>query len=166
MTGAPVRVRAARDDDGPFLVEVLALAAAWRPDSVVPTADEVLSDPELAHYVEGWPRPGDLGFVAVDGDGSPIGAAWWRYLTVDDPGYGFVADDVPEIAVGVVAGHRSAGVGTALMDALLAAADEHGLARVSLSVEPDNPARRLYERLGFLPAVDAPLGTMVRPRRG
>jgi ribosomal protein S18 acetylase RimI-like enzyme len=32
---------------------------------------------------------------------------------------------------------------------LLAVAGEHGAPGVSLSVEADNPARRLYERAGF-----------------
>ena len=44
--------------------------------------------------------------------------------------------------------HRNRGVGSRLMHALLAYAD--GLGRpVSLHVEPFNPARRMYERLGF-----------------
>jgi ribosomal protein S18 acetylase RimI-like enzyme len=36
-----------------------------------------------------------------------------------------------------------------LLAALVAAAREHGLAALSLSVEPDNRARHLYERFGF-----------------
>ena len=44
--------------------------------------------------------------------------------------------------------HRNRGIGTRLMHALLDFADTH--ARIaSLHVEPFNPARRLYERLGF-----------------
>lgn len=36
-----------------------------------------------------------------------------------------------------------------MLQALVAAAHEHGLASLSLSVEQDNDARRLYERVGF-----------------
>jgi ribosomal protein S18 acetylase RimI-like enzyme len=56
---------------------------------------------------------------------------------------------VPEVAIGVSAAHRGQGVGSALIDALkkaIAAADYRA---VSLSVEPDNPSRRIYERAGF-----------------
>ncbi len=162
-TSSGVRIRAAEADDGPFLVEVLALAAAWRPGSTPPTAETVLSEPALARYVAGWPRPGDLGFVAVD-NGEPIGAAWWRYFDGEDHGYGYVAADVPELSIGVVEGRRGDGVGTALMVALLAEADQQGLDQLSLSVEAGNPALRLYERLGFAPAPGAEAGTLIRSR--
>jgi ribosomal protein S18 acetylase RimI-like enzyme len=35
------------------------------------------------------------------------------------------------------------------LSALAALAQDHGFARLSLSVEPENPARRLYERVGY-----------------
>ena len=44
---------------------------------------------------------------------------------------------------------RGRGVGTALMRGLVAEADRDGLAMV-LHVEPDNPVKRLYLRLGFV----------------
>jgi GNAT superfamily N-acetyltransferase len=50
--------------------------------------------------------------------------------------------------VTLLAAHRGQGIGTRLVRALIAHAD--GLARpCSLHVEPFNPARRLYQRLGF-----------------
>ncbi len=42
------------------------------------------------------------------------------------------------------------GVGTGLLSALVAQAQGAGLTSLSLSVEPDNYARRLYERFGFM----------------
>lgn len=55
----------------------------------------------------------------------------------------------PELAVGVLLTWRGRGVGSRLLTALAATAYEHGLTALSLSVEPDNDARRLYERIGF-----------------
>jgi GNAT superfamily N-acetyltransferase len=42
-----------------------------------------------------------------------------------------------------------AGTGTALLTAVLTAAAADGLARIGLAVTDGNPARRVYERLGF-----------------
>lgn len=149
----PVRVRAAGAADGPFLTEMLVEAAFWRPERPRDDVRAVLARPEVAHYVSGWPRPGDLGVVAEYGaeDAAPVGAAWVRFLPADAPGYGFVDEDTPELTIGVRADRRGRGVGTRLLAELQVAARAAGLGRVSLSVEPDNPARRVYERAGFVP---------------
>lgn len=127
---------------------MLVVAAFWRPDGPSGSIADVLSQPELAHYVAGWPAVGDVGVIAVDRR-QPVGAAWLRLLPESDPGYGFVDAATPELSMGVVQAWRGRGVGSCLLDALIAAAREEGLASLSLSVEPDNFARRLYERVGF-----------------
>ena len=70
-------------------------------------------------------------------------------LPPHDPGYGFVDEGTPEVSLGVRAEARGRGVGTSLLTALVREAGRRGLAALSLSIEPDNPAVRLYERLGF-----------------
>jgi ribosomal protein S18 acetylase RimI-like enzyme len=49
--------------------------------------------------------------------------------------------------------HRGAGIGTTLLSALLEEGAKDGK-RVSIHVEKHNPARRLYERLGFAETAD------------
>ena len=89
--------------------------------------------------------------IAVDpAGGRGIGAAWYRLFSENAPGYGFVDASTPEVAIGVVPGWWGRGVGGALLDALLGAASSQGFAALSLSVELDNPAARLYERKGFV----------------
>jgi ribosomal protein S18 acetylase RimI-like enzyme len=51
--------------------------------------------------------------------------------------------------MGVVPAWRGRGVGANLLTALIVAARGAGSAALSLSVEPDNAARRLYERFRF-----------------
>lgn len=142
--------RPAEASDADFLLEMLVAAAFLRPDGPQGDIAEVLSQPQLAHYVAGWPRAGDLGVVALDNQ-LPVGAAWLRLLPGSDPGFGFVdaAPPPPELSMGVLQGWRGKGVGSRLLDALIAAAREQGLRSLSLSVEQDNYARRLYERMGF-----------------
>ena len=143
-----VTIRSATAADRTFLEHMLVAAADWRPESTPRSVAEVLADPALAHYIAGWPKPGDFGVVAEDG-GEPVGAAWCRQFTPEDPGYGFVAPDVPEVSVGVVAGRRGEGIGRAVMSAVIDAARQRDLAALSLSVELDNFARHLYTDLGF-----------------
>jgi len=128
---------------------MLLEAMNWHPRSRFTRAD-VDADPLLRHYVEGWQRPDDLGAVAVDPAGAPIGAAWLRHFTADDPGYGFVAPDVPELSIGVVAQRRGQGVGRALLRAAAELAAARGIGRISLSCERANPAMRLYVGEGYV----------------
>lgn len=144
-----ITLRTAAAADQSLLFEMLAYAVNWDPERPGVSAQEIRRTPELAHYVSGWPQPGDLGIVASDADGSAVGAAWLRRFTTSDPSYGFVDDETPELSVGVAPAQRGRGIGTALCRQLLAAADAAGIAQVSLSVEKGNRARHLYDRLGF-----------------
>jgi ribosomal protein S18 acetylase RimI-like enzyme len=142
-------VRSAEASDAGFLRLVLYEAATWRQDPASrPPVDDVLSDPRISRYVDAWPRPRDAGFVASR-DGRLVGAAWYRFLPEEVPGYGFVAASVPELTIAVVPDARGLGIGSALVEALLAEARRLRLPGVSLSVEADNPALRLYEGAGF-----------------
>jgi ribosomal protein S18 acetylase RimI-like enzyme len=129
-----------------------------------PPPDEVLRQPSNAHYVDDWGRAGDAGVIAENADGAPVGAAWYRQFTPDERGNGVVAwPDTPEVAIGVAEAARGRGVGEALLRALLTTARDAGYARIVLSVDPLNPAHRLYERVGFrdLPAGDPHAGTSI-----
>lgn len=59
---------------------------------------------------------------------------------------------------------RGNGFGTALLQGVLDAARRAGAPRVSLTVAHDNPARRLYERLGFVPTDESPSGAAMEWR--
>jgi GNAT superfamily N-acetyltransferase len=149
-----VHVRELRDDDLPFLREMLYAALDWRPGVELPSPDFVLAHPQVAIFHEGWGREGDAGVVAEE-NGRPVGAAWWRLFTDEEHGEGYVDADTPELAIAVVDGFRGHGVGRALMETLHQHGRRLGLRQVSLSVDADNPAKRLYASLGY---VDYPPG--------
>jgi len=141
-------LRPARASDLAFLRSMLHEAAFWRPDSERPPLDEALRDPHLAVYLDGWGRDGDRGRIAEQ-DGDPLGAVWVRRFDDEAHGYGYVAEAIPELTIAVAPGHRRQGIGRALLEAVLADLRRDGTAAVSLSVETDNPARTLYEQVGF-----------------
>ncbi|WP_435093634.1 GNAT family N-acetyltransferase [Clavibacter michiganensis] len=149
MTAADATLRPARADDLPFLEDMLLASMDWRDDGSM-TRERMLATPELAHYVSGWPRAGDVGVVA-EADGEPVGAVWARLYAEDDRGYGFVAPDIPELGMALVPSARGRGLGRALLVALVAAVRASGAPAVSLSVEDGNDrARALYDSLGFV----------------
>jgi GNAT superfamily N-acetyltransferase len=145
--GDNVQCRPAGVEDFPFLATMLGEAAVWRPDKPTPTAGQVMADPRYAMYLTGWPRQGDYGLIAEQ-DG-PVGAAWYRTYTEASHGYGFVSDDVPELSIAVIASRRHEGIGRRLLVDLIEASIAQGYAALSLSVNSANPARGLYESVGF-----------------
>lgn len=108
----------------------------------------IIYQPELSRYVAGWGKLNDRGFAAADGN-QIIGAAWYRLLTGENRGYGYVNNTTPELSIALQPAYRGQGIGTELLTHLLDDAAAYYPA-LSLSVSPDNPARRLYERLGFV----------------
>jgi ribosomal protein S18 acetylase RimI-like enzyme len=144
-----LRAATAGDEDRAFLEAMVLEAAAWRPGAARSAIADLLAEPGLAVYIAGWGRPGDAGVVA-ELNGHRIGAAWYRRFSSAAHGYGFLDAAIPELAIAVAACCRGRGVGSSLLDALVAHARAEGHAALSLSVEIDNPARRLYERAGFI----------------
>lgn len=145
---ASFRVRPAAQADGGFLGDMVVEAANWRQGGIR-TKYEVMAVPDFSRYVTGWMRPGDAGFVAVDGQDQPIGSAWYRMLPRTDPGFGYVGTGVPELTIGVRPIWRAHGVGRALLQQLCAHARAQGFARISLSVERGNHAQQFYRTEGF-----------------
>ncbi len=143
-----VVIRTAEAGDAVFLEDML-VQAANTPDHLDRDRAETLADPAIAHYIAGWPRATDIGVIAVEEHQRPVGAAWLRFFTDAEPAYGFVRADIPELAIGVVAGRRGHGVGRALLHALADVARQRSLEHISLSVDRANPAAALYRAEGY-----------------
>jgi GNAT superfamily N-acetyltransferase len=79
-------------------------------------------------------------FDVIEVDGEPAGrlyVARWE-------------DEIRIMDIALLPEHRGRGTGTSLLEALLDEAARAGK-RLSIHVELNNPARQLYERLGFAP---------------
>lgn len=134
-------LRPARPEDEPFLRALYATTRAaelalvpW-PEAQKQAFVAMQFTAQDRHYRSHYPA---ARFDVVEGDGAPIGRL-------------YVERSVQEIRlldITLAPARRGAGIGGALLDALLAEARAAGCA-VQLHVEPTNPARRLYERLGF-----------------
>lgn len=74
-----------------------------------------------------------------------------------------LSDEMRLIDIALLPTHRSQGIGTALITALLESASERGLT-VRLHVEKNNRAEHLYERLGFVVVADAGVHVLMERR--
>jgi GNAT superfamily N-acetyltransferase len=121
-----------------FLRDMLRHAYHWR----------IAEDEErpVYRYVQNWGRRGDAGFVALEGPHA-YGAAWYRLFSSDEPGFGFVDEQTPELTIAIVPSHRGKGAGKELLEALLDQARADGYTAISLSTSPEQAP--YYERFGF-----------------
>ena len=136
-----IHIRAATQDDLEILWEFLAIAG-YEPD--VASAKAV---PFVAAHLAKWRRPEDFGFIA-ERNGGPIGAAWARQFAPEEEPLFYVDTRTPELTIGVAPHGRGQGIGRRLLLAAMGEAARRGRG-LCLNVRHDNPAQRLYERVGF-----------------
>ena len=150
MTRNSVTIAPLTTTDEPLLCEMM-FQAIFVPDGAEAPPRTIVDEPTMRKYFSAFGTiAGDIGYKALAGErGKAIGAAWLRLLQGEQQGYGYVDDATPELSIAVDPAHRGRGVGTLLLEALFAAAAEEYTA-ISLSVWPENPAYRLYQRLGFV----------------
>jgi ribosomal protein S18 acetylase RimI-like enzyme len=135
-------IRPLTADDEPILQEMVYQGLSSIGEGHAPPR-EIVHRPEFIHYVEGWGRAGDNGFVAHDKkDRSVLGAVWLRKPTEKDKGH-----EPSELGFAVKPGHRGHGIGSALLTQLVRANPEQS--KISLSLVAGKPVLRLYERFGF-----------------
>lgn len=105
----------------------------------------IYDDPKCRAAFEGFGELPDDRALVAEFDGEVVAACWVR--TTDE--YGHIDEATPSFSISAYREHRGKGVGTALMSRMLDELLEEGYARTALSVQKENPAVRLYLRLGF-----------------
>jgi ribosomal protein S18 acetylase RimI-like enzyme len=139
-------IRALRPQDQEHLWSWLHIAL-WDPPPAPLRPREVLKAPQVRIYAEDWGKPGDVGVVG-ELEGGAIGACWLRLLP-RGVGLASVDEHTPQLGIALVPEFQRKGFGRQLLMAALQAAGAHGYHQVSLTVHPQNPAIRLYERCNF-----------------
>lgn len=119
--------------------------AIFIPEGVDPPAKDILEQPELRVYTDGFgSRRGDNCLVADIG-GRIVGAVWCRIMN----DYGHVDDKTPSFAISLYKEYRGQGIGTQLMIKMLELLKQQGYEQASLAVQKANYAVKMYENIGF-----------------
>ena len=144
-----IHLRESQPADLPFLQQMLYEAVFWRAGVNRPSFQEGLAYPDVRKSLADWgKRTGDIAVVAQV-HSIPVGAAWYRYWTDANSIRGYIDEQTPVLVIGVHQDYRQQGIGTRLMDWLIAHAAQQSIQRISLMVAKDNHAKNLYRQQGF-----------------
>ena len=138
-----VKIREITKSEVPLLKDFLYHAIFLHPGTA-PLPREVIYNPDIYIYIENFGGKDDCGLIAKQ-NGIIVGAVWTRII----PAFGHVDDETPELAFSVLPKYRGQGIGTMLLTHLFELLRERGYRRTSLSVQKENPALRLYLRMGY-----------------
>ena len=149
-----LQLRKSQKTDLPFLRAMLYEAVFWRDSADKPSYEIGLAFPEVGKALADWgKRAGDTAVIA-EINSIPVGAAWIRYWTDDNPIRGYLQEDTPVLVIGVDADYRRQGIGRQLMAWMIAYAAKHRIQQISLMVSKDNYAQKLYRQQGFVEYAD------------
>ncbi len=119
--------------------------AIFIPQGVEPPPRSIIEQDDLQVYVRGLgDDPNDHCLVA-EVDGKIAGAVWVRIM--DD--YGHLDSQTPSLAISLYPEYRGQGIGTQLLHQMMDLLRRKGYPQVSLSVQKENYALRMYQKAGF-----------------
>ncbi len=131
------------------LLEDMLYESIYQPDEANPISREVINIPKVSAYIDNFGQKKDDYCLVADLNGQIIGAVWVRILADEIKGYGNVDDKTPEFAISLFQEYRKQGIGTLLMKKMISYLVEKGYNQTSLSVQKENYAARMYQKLGF-----------------
>ncbi|HJA96440.1 MAG TPA: GNAT family N-acetyltransferase [Candidatus Alistipes faecavium] len=137
-------VRPLREEEYGLLKDFL-YDAIFVPEGADPPSRDVVDDPALSIYYEGFGTQRSDRALCAEIGGRIVGVVWCRATA----GFGQVAGGIPELAMSVKALFRKRGIGKRLLRAMLEALKKEDFARVSLSVQKANFAYAMYLKAGF-----------------
>lgn len=137
-----------KNSEADFLSDML-YEAIFIPKGHDPLPKEIIRDESIAKYIKNWGKDKyDIALVA-EIDDQLVGAIWGRLLIEKNKGFGFIDNSTPELSMAVKSGYRNKGIGTDLVNAIVAKYENINVDQISLSVDKANDAYRLYQRIGF-----------------
>ena len=132
------------------LLEDIMYEAIYHPDPANPYPKEVIYLPQVRVYWDHWGTGKDDHCLVAVIDNKIAGAVWIRTFQGELKGCGYIDEQTPEIVIALFEEYRNQGIGTRMMEQIIALMKAKSYTQVSLSITKGNLAIRLYERLGFI----------------
>lgn len=132
-------IREMRKEEYSLLSDFL-YEAIYIPDGTAAPPKSVITCPELQVYIADFGNSKHDKALIVEVDGNIVGAIWARIMN----DYGHIDENTPSLAMSVLKAYRGMGIGTLLLTQMLLAEKAAGYAKISLSVQKDNYAVKLY----------------------
>ena len=142
-------IREIRPEEIPVLEDFL-YEAIFIPENIPMPPKSIIENEDLQVYIRDFGKKLDDRCLVAEVDGKVVGAVWTRVM--DD--YGHIDNQTPSLAISLYREYRNRGIGTQLMRCMLERLKADGYKSVSLSVQKDNYALQMYQKVGFIPVSD------------
>ncbi len=127
------------------LLDSFLYEAIFIPEGCELPDKSIVNSPELQIYVDRFGEFPDDKCLVAEVSNKIVGAVWTRIMK----DYGHLDNDTPSFAISLYKEYRGYGIGTDLMKQMLALLKSSGYSRASLSVNKENYAAKMYQKLGF-----------------
>ena len=127
------------------LLENFLYEAIFVPEGAALPPKSIVDSDDLQVYVKCFGEHKDDKGLVAEVNGNIVGAVWVRIMN----DYGHIDDETPSCAISLYKEYRGYGIGTELMKEMLRLLKDSGYERVSLAVQKENYALKMYQNVGF-----------------
>ena len=142
-----IGIREIRESEHATLNDFL-YAAVYVPKGSIKPSRQIIKLPEVQKYINDFGKKHNYCLVA-EFENKLVGAIWVRMFPADNPGFGFVNTETPELVFSVLKQYRNRGIGKKLLATMISNLATLGYQQVSVSVNHANYAVKMYQDYGF-----------------
>lgn len=142
---ALVKIREMNKDEY-YLLSDFLYEAIFIPEGVKKPDKAIINSPELQIYIKDFSKFEDDYCLVAELNKKVVGACWIRIM--DD--YGHIDNNTPSLAISLYPKYRNKGIGTILLKEMINNLRNKKYIRISLSVQKDNYAFKMYKSCGFI----------------
>lgn len=143
-----IRIREIASDESNVLDDML-YEAIFQVEGSEKFPRDIIYKPDISLYISYFGRREDDYCLVAEDCGKIVGAVWVRVLAGEIRGFGNIDNVTPEFAISLLKEYRNKGVGTRLMQQMIAYLKDKKYRQASLSVDKNNYAAKMYQKLGF-----------------